>query len=49
MLGVVLMLIGLFLNIAILWSAGLLLVIVGLLLMLLGKIGRPVGGRAHYW
>ncbi len=48
-LGLVLLLLGLVLAIPILWTIGIVVVIVGLVLMLLGRAGRPVGGRAHYW
>jgi hypothetical protein len=48
-LGVVLMLLGLVLGIPILWTVGIILLVVGLVLLLLGRSGRQVGGRAHYW
>lgn len=48
-LGLVLLLLGLVTGIGILWTIGIVLVIVGLVLMLLGRSGRKVGGRAHYW
>jgi uncharacterized membrane protein len=48
-LGLVLLLLGLVLNIGILWTAGIVVLIVGLVLQLLGRSGRQVGGRAHYW
>jgi uncharacterized membrane protein len=48
-LGLVLLLLGLVLGIGILWTAGIVVLIVGLVLMVLGRTGRPVGGRAHYW
>jgi Family of unknown function (DUF6131) len=48
-LGLVLLLLGFVLGIAILWTAGIVVLIVGAVLMLLGRTGRPVGGRAHYW
>lgn len=44
-LGVVLLLIGYFTGISILYSVGGILVVVGLVLWLLGAAGRPVGGR----
>jgi hypothetical protein len=47
--GVVLMLIGLLLAIPILWTIGIVLVIVGAVLWILGATGRAVGGRNHYW
>ena len=48
-LGLVLLLLGLVTGIGILWTAGVVLVIVGLAMMLLGRSGRRIGGRAHYW
>ena len=48
-IGVILMLCGLLLGIPILLTVGLILLVVGLLLLGLGNIGRPLGGRAHYW
>lgn len=49
LLGLVLLLLGLVLQIGMLWSVGIIVLIVGCVLMLLGRSGRPVGGRAHYW
>lgn len=48
-LGVVLMLLGFLLSIPILWTIGIVLLIIGLVLLVLGRSGRQVGGRAHYW
>ena len=48
-LGVILLLIGLLAKIAILWTIGVILVIVGLVLWLLGAMGHAVGGRRHYF
>lgn len=48
-LGVVLLLIGLLAKIAILWTIGVILVIVGLVLWLLGAMGHAIGGRRHYF
>lgn len=47
--GLILLLLGLLLAIPILWTLGVIVLIVGLVLMLLGRTGRGVGGRAHYW
>ncbi|HVA99858.1 MAG TPA: DUF6131 family protein [Acidimicrobiales bacterium] len=47
--GVVLMIIGFLAGIAILWSLGVIVVIVGLALWLLGALGHAVGGRRHYF
>ncbi len=43
------MLIGLVAGIPILWTVGVILLVVGLVLMLVGRSGRRIGGRAHYW
>jgi hypothetical protein len=44
-LGVVLLLIGYFAAIPILYTIGGILVVVGVILWILGAVGRPVGGR----
>jgi membrane-bound ClpP family serine protease len=46
-LGVVLMLIGFIAKIPILWSVGIVIAVVGVILMLLGMAGREIGGRRH--
>ncbi len=48
-LGVVLLILGLVLHVAILWSIGVLLVFVGAALWILGAMGREVAGRRHYY
>jgi hypothetical protein len=48
-LGVVLLIIGFLAKIAILWTIGIILVVVGVVLALLGMMGRAVGGRSHYY
>lgn len=48
-LGIVLLLLGFVTGIAILWTIGVLLVVVGAILWLLGAAGREVGGRRHYY
>ena len=48
-LGLILLIIGLVAGIGILTTIGIILLIVGLVLMLLGRSGRKIGGRAHYW
>ncbi|MBI4936527.1 MAG: hypothetical protein HY828_21835 [Actinobacteria bacterium] len=48
-LGLVLLLIGAIAAIPILWTLGVILLIVGVVLLILGRAGRQVGGRAHYW
>jgi Family of unknown function (DUF6131) len=48
-LGIILLLIGFIAKIAILWTIGIVLVLIGLILMVLGSMGRAVGGRRHYY
>jgi hypothetical protein len=48
-LGIILLLIGWLAKISILTTIGIILVIVGLVLLLLGSIGRPVGGRRVWY
>ncbi len=48
-LGIALLVIGFILTIPILWSIGIVVLVVGLILALLGATGRAVGGRRHYW
>jgi hypothetical protein len=49
LLGVVLLIIGLLTRVAIIWSLGILVVIVGAILALLGLVGREVGDRRHWY
>lgn len=48
-IGLVLLLIGFFAGIPILWTLGLIVLVIGLILMLFGRSGHSVGGRAHYY
>jgi hypothetical protein len=48
-LCLILLIIGLIAKIAILWTIGIVVLVLGLILLLLGSIGRGVGGRRHYW
>lgn len=48
-LGLVLLLIGVLVGIPILYTLGVVLLIVGLVLMLLGRTGTAFAGRRHYW
>jgi hypothetical protein len=48
-LGLILLIIGFLASIPILWTIGIILLVVGLILALLGRTGRAVGGRAHYY
>jgi hypothetical protein len=48
-LGVILLVLGFLLHISILWTIGIILLVVGAVLLLLGSMGRAVGGRKHYF
>jgi len=48
-IGLVLLLLGLIISSGILQTVGIILAVVGLVLMLLGRTGRSIGGRSHYW
>jgi hypothetical protein len=48
-LGIVLVILGALFGIGILWTLGIILLVVGLILWILGAIGRPVAGRSHYY
>lgn len=48
-LGVILLIIGFLVKIAIVWTIGIVVLAVGLIVALLGALGRGVGGRRHYW
>jgi hypothetical protein len=48
-LGIILLIIGFVVGVPILWTIGLILVIVGVVLWLLGSAGREIGGRRHWY
>jgi hypothetical protein len=48
-LGIILLVVGWLLGISILYTVGGILLVVGLILLLLGSAGRPVGGRRWYY
>jgi hypothetical protein len=48
-LGIILLIIGFVAKIAILWTIGIIALVVGLILALLGTVGHAVGGRRHYY
>jgi uncharacterized protein DUF6131 len=47
--GIILLIIGFVAKIAILWTLGIIILVVGAVLMLLGATGRAIGGRRHYY
>ncbi len=48
-IGLVLMALGFILGVPILWTLGIVVLIIGLVLLVLGSSGRAIGGRNHYW
>jgi hypothetical protein len=48
-LGILLLVIGFVTGIAILWTIGIVVVIIGAILAILGMAGHAVGGRRHYF
>ena len=49
LLGLLLLILGLVLGIGILYTLGIVLIIIGAVLWVLGSMDRSVGGRRHYW
>lgn len=47
--GIVLLLLGFLTGVGILWTLGIIVLVVGLILFLLGYAGHAVGPRRHYW
>jgi hypothetical protein len=48
-LGVVLLILGFIFGIHLLWVLGVILLVVGAILWIMGRVGRPLAGRRHYW
>jgi len=48
-LGVIVLVVGLFLEIPLLTTIGTILAVIGLVLLILGWLGRAVGGRKHWY
>jgi Family of unknown function (DUF6131) len=48
-LGLILLIIGFVASIPILWTIGIVVVLIGAILALLGMAGHAVGGRRHYF
>jgi len=48
-LGIILLVVGFVAHIPILWTIGIIVAVIGLILLVLGMAGRAVGGRRHYY
>lgn len=49
LLGIILLIIGFVAKVAILWTLGIVVLVIGAILAILGALGREVGGRRHYF
>ncbi|WP_407686157.1 hypothetical protein [Mycobacterium sp. HUMS_1102779] len=47
-LGVVLLILGFVFKISLLWTLGIVALVIGAVLWIMGSVGRPVAGR-RYW
>jgi len=47
--GLILLIIGFVLAFKILWTIGMIVLLVGLVLWVMGALGHAVGGRRHYY
>ena len=48
-LGIILLIAGFLLKISILWTIGIVVLVIGLILAVLGATGRAIGGRRHFF
>jgi hypothetical protein len=48
-LGIILLVLGFVFGVPLLWTIGIILVVVGVVLFLLGSAGREIGGRRHWY
>ena len=48
-LGIILLIIGFVAKVAIIWTIGIIVVVIGAVLALLGMAGHAVGGHRHYF
>ncbi len=48
-IGAILLVLGFIFGVPILWTLGIVVLVIGVVLFLLGSMGRAVGGRRHYY
>jgi hypothetical protein len=48
-LGIVLLVLGFLFKVAVLWTIGIIVLVVGAVLALVGATGRAIGGRRHWY
>jgi hypothetical protein len=49
LLGILLLIVAWLAKVAILWTLGIILIVIGLVLVVASSLGHGVGGRRHYW
>lgn len=49
LLGIILLIIGFIAKVAILWTIGIIVLVIGAVLAVMGALGREVGGRRHFF
>ena len=47
--GIILLLVGILAKVGILWTLGVILLVVGGVVVLMGSLGHEIGGRRHYY
>ena len=48
-LGVILLIIGFIAKVPIIWTLGIIVVVIGAILFILGAMGREIAGRKHWY
>jgi hypothetical protein len=48
-LGIILLIAGFLLKISILWTVGIIVLVIGVVLTLMGSLGHAIGGRRTYY
>ena len=48
-LGIVLLVLGFLFHIAVLWTIGIIVLVIGAVLAIAGATGRAIGGRRHWY
>ncbi|MEO7124913.1 MAG: hypothetical protein ABI382_09325 [Nakamurella sp.] len=48
-LGIILLLIGFIAKISIIWTLGIIVIVIGAVLAIAGAAGRTIGGRRHWY
>jgi hypothetical protein len=49
LLGIILLIIGFVAKVALLWTIGIVVLVIGAVLAIMGALGREVGGRRHFF